>query len=416
MNRNLFQALHLEYSGSPTITVSADGSALLSSLALPNHDTFRGRRITLPIATNTSGFIPHLESTSTQIKNERFDGVPIESFNQQQLFHYYEIGFRGVRLHPNIYLDSVAQNGHGQQDFSFSTTKKMDTVRVYFNPLAYGYVPHIHNFLNYTRASTFSMNSLSNAFSGTAHSTDTAFTALYNFTNIATYYNDANYRPTFRTVWKGTEIDFTTGTAELPSPAIGSTYPASGATFYPGYTKPHTDGYNYTVSSTRANVAYYSHATQAFTAYADAASVGYFSSSNPTGFTSEVSHFGVSRSLPSSPDAEILWARPVALPPRFYRGIRTHAEFQITYKGNVELEWFLDGNSIGTYTFNSFDAASNTDKTKTEKAYFPSGTIGHVLQYIHTNPEAGGKVYMVETDVTLADLEQQGMRPQPEER
>lgn len=409
MNRNLFQSLYLEYSGSPTISVSADGSALLSNLALPNHDTFRGRRITLPIAANTSGFIPHLESTSTQLKTERFEGVPIESFNQQQLFHYYEIGFRGARLHPNIYLDSEVQNGHGQQDFSFSTTKKMDTVRIYFNPLAYGYVPHIHNFLNYTSAPTFSMNSLFNAFSGTAHSTDTAYTAIYNLSGIPTYYNDANYRPTFRLVWKGTEVDFTTGTAELPSPAIGSTYPASGATtFYPGNTTAHTDGYSYNIASTRSDVAFYSYATQEFTSFGDIGTVGTFSSSNPTGVTSEISHFSITKSLTSSPDAEILWARPVALPPRFYRGIRTHAEFQITYRGNVDLEWHLDGVSKGTYTFSN-------NNTTTEKAYFPSGTIGHVLQYTHKNPEANGKVYMVETDITLADLEQRTMLPQQEE-
>jgi hypothetical protein len=98
----------------------------------------------------------------------------------------------------------------------------------------------------------------------------------------------------------------------------------------------------------------------------------------------------------------------VALPPRFYRGIRTHAEFQITYKGDVNIQWYLDGTSIGTYSFDSQNIV-------TDKAYFSSGTIGHVLQYTHTNPEDGGKIYIVETDVTLADLEQQAMRPQAEE-
>lgn len=261
MIRNIFQAVQLEYAGQPTIDISVDGTAVLTTHTLPTHSTFRGRRLLLP-ATNSSGFLVHLESNSTQLQNERFEAVPIETFSQQQLFHYYEFGFRGLRLNPRIYLDSTTEQTQG---YEINAQNETDTARVYFNSLAYGYIPHI---------------------------------------------------------------------------------------------------------------------------------------------------FDVSA---STEDNEILWARPVALPPRFYRGIRTHAEFQITYKGNIELEWFLDGNSIGTYTFNSFDTASSTDKTKTEKAYFPSGTIGHVLQYIHKNPELGGKVYMVETDVTLADLEQQGMRPQPEE-
>jgi len=280
MNRTIYQAVRVEYSGSPNISVSVDALPLISAQTLPYHSTFRGRRITLPVTSNNtslnySGFISHLESSSTQLQNENFEGVPIESFSQQQLFHYYDVGFRGTSLQPEIYLDEVAQTKNFQTvngiATTISTSKKADTVRVYFDQLAYGYIPHIHNL---------------------------ALT-----------------------------------------------------------------------------------------------------------------------------DAEILWARPVALPPRFYRGIRTHAEFQITYKGDVDIQWYLDGTSIGTYNFDSTEVVGQDSNgnditdyiTKTEKAYFQSGTIGHVLQYIHTNPEDGGKIYIVETDVTLADLEQRAMTPQAEE-
>lgn len=253
MQLQVFQAVRLDYAQNPAITVNVDGSQV-DTRTLPTQSTFKGRRVTLPV--NVTGYIPHLESTSTRLQNFQFDAVPIESFNQQQLFHYFEVGFRGTgTLTPRIYLDGTIQ----AQNFNTSTSEATETIRVYFDALAYGYIPHIHN----------------------------------------------------------------TGT--------------------------------------------------------------------------------------STADAEILWARPVALPPRFYRGIRTHAEFQITFKGDVTVQWYLDGTSIGTYSFSSTN-------TTTEKAYFPSGTIGHVLQYTHTNPASGGKIYIVETDVTLADLEQQGMRPQPEER
>ena len=253
MQLQVFQAVRLEYAQNPAITVNVDGSQV-DTRTLPTQSTFKGRRVTLPV--NVTGYIPHLESTSTRLQNFQFDALPIESFNQQQLFHYFEVGFRGTgTLTPRIYLDGTIQT----QNFNTSTSEATETIRVYFDALAYGYIPHIHN----------------------------------------------------------------TGT--------------------------------------------------------------------------------------STADAEILWARPVALPPRFYRGIRTHAEFQITFKGDVTVQWYLDGTSIGTYSFSSTN-------TTTEKAYFPSGTIGHVLQYTHSNPAGGGKIYIVETDVTLADLEQQGMRPQPEER
>jgi hypothetical protein len=253
MQLQVFQAVRLEYAQNPAITVNVDGSQV-DTRTLPTQSTFKGRRVTLPV--NVTGYIPHLESTSTRLQNFQFDALPIESFSQQQLFHYFDVGFRGSgTLTPRIYLDGTIQ----AQNFNTSTSEATETIRVYFDALAYGYIPHIHN----------------------------------------------------------------TGT--------------------------------------------------------------------------------------STADAEILWARPVALPPRFYRGIRTHAEFQITFKGDVTVQWYLDGTSIGTYSFSSTN-------TTTEKAYFPSGTIGHVLQYTHTNPASGGKIYIVETDVTLADLEQQGMRPQPEEQ
>lgn len=116
--------------------------------------------------------------------------------------------------------------------------------------------------------------------------------------------------------------------------------------------------------------------------------------------------YGYIPHLHNTGSGEVLWANPVALPPRYYRGRRTHAEFQITYSGNVELQWYLDGELVSDpYEFLS-------SKTITEKRYFPTGTVGHVLQYRHLNPQEGGKVFMVETDQTLADLEQQAMQPQ----
>jgi len=277
MNRNIFQAVRVEYAGDPQITVSLDGVAILSDLKLPYHSTFRGRRVTLPVRDANdallpySGYIGDLNSSATLLQNHQFEAFPIENFSQQQLFHFYDIGFRTIdtdvfsKFAPKIYLDGTQQT----QTYEIQTSQPTDTIRCYFNPLAYGYIPHIHH----------------------EHT--------------------------------------------LPTDTNGNPY------------------------------------------------------STPL-------------------DVEILWARPVALPPRFYRGIRTHAEFQITYKGDVDIEWYLDGISIGNYNFNSTN-------TVTEKAYFQSGTIGHVLQYIHLNPEDGGKIYIVETDVTLADLEQQAMRPQAEE-
>ena len=277
MNRLVYQAIRVEYSRQPVLKISVDGTQVtnMGQYTLPSHNTFRGRRITLPVS--TTGYVPHLEivagtgnSYQSLLQNDQFEAVPIENFSQQQLFHYYDVGLRGSASGTlTIYVDGVVQ----EQTVTYTPTGSTDNIRIYFDPISYGYIPHIHN----------------------------------------------------------TGID--------------------------------------------------------------------------------------------SNDFEILWARPVALPPRFYRGLRTHSEFQITYKGSVTLEWFLDGLSKGQYSFDSTEVigqdADGNDLsayiTKTEKAYFPSGTVGHVLQYKHTNPASGGKIYMIETDQTLADLEQQAMRPQVEE-
>lgn len=256
---SFYPAVYAQYSGSPTLTITVDGEQIQSA-AVRDHSVFKSQRITLPRM--AYGTFPQFRYSVTDPSFKlEFEAIPPNAFSTQQLFHYYEVGYRG-KIHPYIYLDGHSSSEQQTQQFVIETTKPTDTIRVYFDPLAYGYIPHIWN-----------------------------------------------------------------GGASL---------------------------------STTTN------------------------------------------------ESEILWARPVALPPRFYRGIRTHAEFQITFKGDVSIQWYLDGTSIGTYTFSS-------SNTVTEKAYFPSGTIGHVLQYTHTNPEDSGKVYIVETDVTLADLEQQAMRPQAEE-
>jgi len=248
--KSFFPAVRLQYSGSPTFVATVDGTTIYNN-TLPTLSSLQERRLTLPFL-QLGSFAQYKFSVDDPSFQCQFEKIDSTNFTQQTLFHHYDIGFVG-QITPKIYLDSttVAQ----AQTYTSPSAAFIQNIRCYFNPLAYGYVPHIDN------------------------------------TNL---------------------------------------------------------------------------------------------------------------------NGEVLWARPIALPPRFFRGIRTHSEFQITFQGDVDIEWFLDGTSIGTYTFSSITNV-------TEKAYFPASTIGNVLQYSHTNPEVGGKIYTVETDVTLGDLEQQNMRPQVEE-
>lgn len=257
MLRNVYRSITMQYATGAHIYVSLDGGIVLDA-QLPHQMSFRGRRVTLPL---NDGYVAHLECDEQLLTNYEFEAEPISKFQQQQLFHYYEVGYRGIGLGDNplelhIYVDGAEQEQILTVTQDAELTK---TIRVYFDKLAYGYIPHIHN-------------------------------------------------------------------------------------------------------------------------------------------------------ATTSSDGEVLWARPIALPPRFFRGVRTHAEFQVTYKNDVTLQWYLDGVEHGDpYVL------PTVSSTTTEKQYFPSGTIGHVLQYRVTNPTEG-TVFVVETDVTLADLEQQTMTQNTEER
>ena len=248
--RQYIHAAHLQYRGLGTeLTVSMDGG-FSTTLQLPDQGLKR-RRVTLPQCLFGTFAQYQFNSIEPDCLCE-FERVEETAYEQVQLFHYYELGFLGS---PQLQIQ-LDQNPQAQT-FTAAASVSPDSIRIYFDQLAYGYVPHIHN---------------------------------------------------------------------------------------------------------------------------------------------------------SSLDGEILWARPVALPPRFYRGIRSHAEFQITYSGDVTLQWYLDGVALGDpYVL------PTTSSTTTEKLYFQAGAVGHVLQYRVLNPTAG-RVYVVETDVTLSDLEQQTMTQNSEER
>jgi len=94
-------------------------------------------------------------------------------------------------------------------------------------------------------------------------------------------------------------------------------------------------------------------------------------------------------------------ATPMALPTRFYRGLRDHSEVQITYQGFVDLEVFLDGELISTQ---NLQAEVNEDEFLTVKRYLPAGSRGYALQWIQFDQD--GEIAVFESDTTLTDMQQ----------
>jgi len=142
-NRQVFQALILEYSGTPTITVTVDGSVVLSDQELPTHSSRITRRILLP--PEAIGYVAELQISGSDNIRHEFASVPDSQFSQQQIFHYFDVAFTGsVKL--KLVIDGVDKYANDKsEDITLAVRKsrQQDTQRVYFPPLTYGYIPHL---------------------------------------------------------------------------------------------------------------------------------------------------------------------------------------------------------------------------------------------------------------------------------
>ena len=142
--RQVFQAINLRYKGQPTISLTIDGTAIVTNQQLPSHSVLRQRRIELP--PGMVGYTPQLQSSFTDSLSYNFQGSPEESYVNQQLFHFFEVQFSGT-VELEIYADEVRKAINNTDDTSITLTardsRKQDIRRVYFPPLTYGWVPQL---------------------------------------------------------------------------------------------------------------------------------------------------------------------------------------------------------------------------------------------------------------------------------
>ena len=107
--------------------------------------------------------------------------------------------------------------------------------------------------------------------------------------------------------------------------------------------------------------------------------------------------------ISSAQKGQILLSKPVALPVKYYKGLKTHTEYQATYQGNVELAIFMDGELLSKEWLPEI-VIPQDGGYKTHKEYMPSGSTGQVLQWVQTDGD--GDIALFETDQTLLDVEQ----------
>ena len=142
--RQIVQAINLRYKGQPTISISVDGVYLIQDQQLPGHNVVKDRRIALP--PGGVGYNPQLQSSFSGSLVYEFETQPDVNFSTQQLYHFYEVNFTGT-VELQMYVDEVEKSPNNSDDSSITLTprgdKKIDTRRVYFPPLAYGWVPQL---------------------------------------------------------------------------------------------------------------------------------------------------------------------------------------------------------------------------------------------------------------------------------
>ena len=147
--RQVFHAINLRYKGQPTISLTIDGTAIVTNQQLPSHSVLRQRRIELP--PGMVGYTPQLQSSFTDSLSYDFQGAPEQSYANQQLFHFFEVQFSGT-VELEIYADEVRKAINNTDDTSITLTardsRKQDIRRVYFPPLTYGWVPQLRHVVN----------------------------------------------------------------------------------------------------------------------------------------------------------------------------------------------------------------------------------------------------------------------------
>ena len=150
-DRQVFQSFLIEYEGKPTVKVTVDGTNVLttSGKMLPEHTVRQTRRISLP--QGSQGYVAQLSSNLTDITRFQFESQPESSFSENILFHYYEITFN-KSLQVKMYMDedSIKPNNSSSKIVTLKprSGRVQDTVKVYFPPLSYGYIPHIEQVIS----------------------------------------------------------------------------------------------------------------------------------------------------------------------------------------------------------------------------------------------------------------------------
>lgn len=151
--RLVFSAVLIEYVGQPKVSFFVDGAEKLSEVTLPEQTIRLTRRFSLP--PGCTGYNGHLfiNPEFRDIVDYNIESSPEESFRNNILYHYYDVTLTG-NITLQLYLDETAFYPNNRHNTTLSVSprdsKSQDTRKIFFSPLAYGYVPHIRQTIDAT--------------------------------------------------------------------------------------------------------------------------------------------------------------------------------------------------------------------------------------------------------------------------
>jgi len=345
----------------PNVAISMDGRAIATVSDLPSHQEYYSRRISVP--PESSGYVPHFATDSVSFVDHKFNILPASEFDQQLIWHYYELTISGG-VNVSLFLDGDTKipGKNLSIPFSESFLDRQSTTAVPYIILSPEVVSNTKKIEGFTtdQMSNISINdsvSFGNASSsGNVPSSD-AFAGILSGVFVARKEENSIL-------------------LNKPVSTTSATYIAFGRTislrksyhtvrvYYP----PLSYGYTPHVSNSTNDIGY------------------------------------------------IIKAKPVSLPARFYSKSTTMSEGQITYQGTIRVQFYLDGNALGDpYIFKGERNSTGAYKYITKKFYLPSGAIGRVFQWNldgdYGTDESFGDIAFVETDASLSATDTQPQVP-----
>ena len=356
------ESVTVSYKNQPSnVSISMDGQAVALISDLPSHAEYFSRRSSVP--PESSGFVPHFATDSVSFVDHKFNVLPASEFDQQLIWHYYEVTISGA-VNVSLYLDGDTKipGKNLQVPFSESFLNRQSTASDPFVVLTPSVVSNTQKIEGFTTDQMSNINI----------NDSVSFAPVGAFFTVPS--SDA-----FAGILSGVFVSRKEGNAILLNKPVSTT-----STTYISFLK--TISLRKSYHTVRV---YYPPLSYGYTPHI----------SNVTG------------------DAGyIIKAKPVSLPARFLSKSATMSEGQITYQGTIQVQFYLDGNALGEpYIFKGERNSTGAYKYITKRFYLPSGSTGRVFQWNlvgdYGADGAYGDIAFVETDASLSATDNQPQVP-----